>query len=66
MALLNDATVMSIAYDKVLPSNRPEFWRVAEVSVLGFCIAAVHVGISIFMLVLVQTNFAYRTATSSA
>lgn len=63
MALLNDATVMSIAYDKVLPSNRPEFWRVAEVSILGFCIAAVHVGISIFVLILVQKNFfSYQSA----
>lgn len=57
MALFNDFAVMSIAYDKVFPSIRPEKWRVIQLSVIGFVLAAVHAASSLLMLYWVTTNF---------
>ena len=40
LAILNDAAILSIAYDRVLPSSRPERWDLTQVmaiaAVLGF------------------------------
>ena len=43
ITILNDGTIISIAYDTVLPSPRPEHWRLPEVFLVSTLLGAVAV-----------------------
>jgi H+-transporting ATPase len=62
MALLNDFTVMSIAYDKVFPAESPDTWRVWQLAIRASAIAFVCIIGALMMLNFLQTNF-YRCAS---
>eukprot|EP00698_Gefionella_okellyi_P014000 TRINITY_DN386_c0_g1_i1.p1 TRINITY_DN386_c0_g1~~TRINITY_DN386_c0_g1_i1.p1 ORF type:complete len:949 (+),score=233.07 TRINITY_DN386_c0_g1_i1:49-2847(+) len=63
MALLNDFTVMSIAYDKVFPAEQPDRWRVWQLAVRATAIASVCIAGALVMLHFMQTNFGVCTPT---
>ncbi len=50
LAILNDAAILSIAYDRVLPSARPERWDLTSVLVVAATLGLVGV-LSTFLLV---------------
>lgn len=53
MVIVNDFTILSGAYDHVLPSSRPEKWRLAE---------TISVGLVIGLLSVIQIALAYYCA----
>lgn len=50
ITLLNDGTLISIAYDRVTPSPRPEKWNLAVLFVTSAVLAAVACGSSLLLL----------------
>lgn len=50
ITILNDGTIISIAYDTVVASPRPEHWRLPEVFLVSTLLGAVAVASSIFLL----------------
>jgi len=50
ITILNDGTIISIAYDSVLPSPRPEHWRLPEVYIVATLLGCVAVISSILLL----------------
>jgi hypothetical protein len=50
ITILNDGTIISIAYDTVVASPRPEHWRLPEVFLVSTLLGTVAVASSIFLL----------------
>jgi len=50
ITILNDGTIISIAYDTVLPSPKPEHWRLPEVFLVATILGGVAVSSSIILL----------------
>jgi H+-transporting ATPase len=50
ITILNDGTIISIAYDTVVASPRPEHWRLPEVFIISSLLGIVAVASSIFLL----------------
>ena len=50
ITILNDGTIISIAYDTVVASPRPEHWRLPEVFIISTLLGIVAVASSIFLL----------------
>ena len=50
ITILNDGTIISIAYDKVVASRRPAAWRLTEVSAVSSLLGVVAVASSVVML----------------
>jgi H+-transporting ATPase len=50
ITILNDGTIIAIAYDKVIPSNRPEKWRLPYVFATAFVLGGIAVVSSIMLL----------------
>jgi len=38
LTLLNDGTVLSISYDKVIPSKKPEAWKLPLITAVSFVV----------------------------
>ncbi|KAG8900418.1 plasma membrane H+-ATPase [Tulasnella sp. 403] len=58
IALLNDGTIMTLSVDRVLPSNSPDSWDLAEI--FAFAVAyGLYLTLStiIFMIVIIETTF---------
>ncbi len=52
ITILNDGTIITIAYDKVIPDNRPQSWDMVEVTIVSFLLAIVACLSSLTLLVL--------------
>ncbi|KAF8309109.1 plasma-membrane proton-e [Clavulina sp. PMI_390] len=58
IALLNDGTIMTLSVDRVLPSNTPDAWDLAEI--FAYAVAyGLYLTLStvIFVIVILKTNF---------
>lgn len=55
LAILNDAAILSIAYDRVRPSSRPERWDLSEVIIIAAVLGIVGM-LSTFALVLISQD----------
>eukprot|EP00908_Phaeocystis_cordata_P009227 Transcript_1997.p1 GENE.Transcript_1997~~Transcript_1997.p1 ORF type:complete len:708 (+),score=375.01 Transcript_1997:1080-3203(+) len=55
ISILNDGTIMSIAYDRVVPSAAPEKWDLARTCAIASTIGLVGVASTFFLLFLADT-----------
>jgi H+-transporting ATPase len=63
LAVLNDAAILSIAYDRVRPSSRPERWRLTEVMTVAAVLGLAGVVSTVALVWLVHLPMALPDAT---
>nr|CCA15042.1 ptype ATPase superfamily putative [Albugo laibachii Nc14] len=52
ITILNDGTIISIAYDNVVPSKRPEKWNLPRIYCVAACLGGIAVASSLLLLFL--------------
>ncbi|CAA7261199.1 unnamed protein product [Cyclocybe aegerita] len=62
IALLNDGTIMTLSLDRVLPSNEPDAWDLAEIFSFAIAYGLYLTGSTIALIVvIIETNFFQST-----